>query len=471
MDSQLELREEKEQIKISQDIINQLSVILRTSQIHDTSNIAVVNSIERFLLLLNQFFKDNESSLILDLIGEFFYINDRRVRYALEYLLNFDFLIKEFRKRQLGKVIFRNNLQANDIQLFLKAFNLAGSSNSPYETMVEIISESENVDIDRLKKIKEGDVDARRVVKKIYFNAVAYSKGVMTKIKSGEKVNIKKAKRIVETMVDQILEEEKLLLGMTAIKDYDEYTYHHSVNVSILSIALGQRLGLSKKLLTELGLVALFHDIGKIEVPSEILNKSTNFTDEEWNIIKKHPKWGLRAILKIKGLDEISMRSSIVAFEHHMNYDLSGYPRVKNYKELDFFSRIVSLVDQYDAMTSSRVYSRIPLAPDKALSIMMERAGTQLDPLLFKFFINMVGVYPIGTLVMLDTKELGLVYESDVVYSDRPKVLVIIDSNGNNVNGPVVDLTEKDDKGRFIRTIVKTLDPNKYRINLAEYLL
>jgi HD-GYP domain-containing protein (c-di-GMP phosphodiesterase class II) len=470
MDSQSGLKEEKEQIKGSQDIINQLSVILRTSQIHDTSNIAVITSIEKFLSLFNQYYGD-ESSLIIDLVGEFFYINDKRVRYALEYLLNFDFLIKEFRKRQLGRVIFRNNLKSTDLQLFLKAFNLAGSSNTPYETMAEILSQSENIDIDRLKKIMEGNVDARKLVKKIYYNAVSYSKGVINKIKSGEKVNIKKAKRIVETMVDQILEEEKLLLGMTAIKDYDEYTYYHSVNVSILSIALGQRLGLSKKLLTELGLVALFHDIGKVEIPNEILNKSTNFTDEEWNLIKAHPKWGLRAILKIKGLDEISMRSAIVAFEHHMNYDLSGYPKVKSYKELDLFSRIVSVVDQYDAMTSSRVYSRIPLAPDKALSIMMERAGTQLDPLLFKFFVNMVGVFPIGTLVMLDTKELGLVYEGDIVYSDRPKVLIIVDSEGKNVNGPIVDLTEKDERGRFIRTIVKTLDPNKYRINLAEYLL
>ena len=142
-----------------------------------------------------------------------------------------------------------------------------------------------------------------------------------------------------------------------------------------------------------------------------------------------------------------------------------------NYMELDFYSRIVSLVDQYDAMTSSRVYSRIPMTPDKALSIMMERAGTQLDPLLFKFFINMVGVFPIGTLVMLDTKELGIVYESDVVYADRPRVMIVIDKDGKNIKGPVEDLTEKDEQGKYYRSIIKTLDPNKYKINLAEYLL
>ena len=227
-------------------------------------------------------------------------------------------------------------------------------------------------------------------MKKSYFNAVSFTRGVINKIKSGEKVGIKKAKRVVESMVDLILEQEQLLLGMTAIKDYDEYTYHHSVNVSILSVALGQRLGLSKKTLTELGLVALFHDMGKIEIPNEILNKPTSFTDAEWNIMKKHPFWGVRAILGLRGLDATSVRAAIVAFEHHMNYDLSGYPRTRKPLDLDFYSKIITLADQYDGMTSSRVYSRIPMPPDRALSLMLERAGKQLEPILFKFFINMI---------------------------------------------------------------------------------
>jgi HD-GYP domain-containing protein (c-di-GMP phosphodiesterase class II) len=455
----------------SQDIINQLSVILRTAQIHDPNNIAVTTAIDKFLLLINPLI-ESERTIALELVGEFFYIDGTRIRYSLEYLLNFDFLVREFKNREIGSVIFKDKIRPDELKIFLKAFIAAGFSDTPYEKMSDIMEESRSIGIDRLKKIKEGEeVDARKIIKKTYFNAVSYSKGVMTKIKSGEKVNIKKSKRIVETMVDQLLAEEQLLLSMTSIKDYDEYTYHHSVNVSILSIALGQRLGLSKKVLTELGLTALFHDIGKLEIPYEILNKPTNFNDDEWRLIRKHPIWGVRAILKLRGFDNTTIRSSIVAFEHHMNYDFSGYPRVKKYTELDFYSRIVSLADQYDAMTSARVYSRIPMSPDKALSIMMERAGTQLDPVLFKFFINMVGVFPIGTLMLLNTKELGLVYESDVVFMDRPRVLIIIDNQGNRVKGPVVSLTEKDEKGKYLRSVIKTLDPNKYKINLAEYLL
>ncbi len=465
-------KEEREAHRSSQDLVNLFSVVLRTAHIHEHNNIAVTTAIDKFLYLLNHLI-EIEQSISLGLVGEFFYLNDVRIRYSLEYLLNFDFLVREFKKRELGMIVFKNILKPEDVQVFLKGFIAAGFSDTPYEAITDSLKGSENLETEKLKKILEGgEVDARKVIKKSYFNAVSYTKGVINKIKSGEKVNIKKAKRIIETMVDHILDEEKLLLSMTAIKDYDEYTYHHSVNVSILTIALGQRLGLNKKILTELGVVALFHDIGKVEIPNEVLNKSTNFTEDEWNIMKRHPVWGVKAILKLRGMDSAAIRSAIVAFEHHMNYDLSGYPKVrKKYPELDFYSRIVSLVDQYDAMTSSRVYSRIPLSPDKALSIMMERAGKQLDPLLFKFFINMVGVFPIGTLVMLDSREMGLVYESDIVFADRPRVLIIIDKKGDSVNGPVVSLTEKDGNGRYYRSIVKTLDPNKYKINLAEYLL
>ncbi len=464
-------REDAERFKTAKDLVNQLSIVLRTSHIHDPNNVAVSSVIDKLVAMANYLISD-ERILCLELRGEFFYLNDYRIRYSLEYLLNFDFLIREFKKRELGSITFKDKIGPPDIKLFVKAFVSSAFSSAPYEAIETRMSESRNMAVGRLKKVVEDDaVEPRKMVKKTYFNAVSYTQGVINKIKSGEKVSIRKAKRVVETMVDHILEEEQLLLGMTAIKDYDEYTYHHCVNVSILSIALGQRLGLNRKMLTELGVVALFHDIGKMEIPNEVLNKPTNFTDDEWGIIRRHPVWGLKALLKLKKFDELTIKSAIVAFEHHLNYDLSGYPKIAKAIEMDFFSRIVALADQYDAMTSSRVYSRVPMAPDKALSIMMERSGTQLDPLLFKFFINMVGVYPIGTLVMLTTRELGIVYESNQVFAARPRVMIIVDSSGNKIKGYVVDLTEKSEKDDFIRSILKTMDPNKYKINLAEYLL
>lgn len=465
-------KEELDIQKNAKDLINQISIVIRTAQIHDPNNVAILSSISKFVAVINMLL-DKENLINLELRGEFFYINEYRIRYPLEYLLNFDFLVREFKKRELGTIIFKHHIKMDDVKIFIRAFTSSISSNDPFNVFEEEMSGMLNIEVRRLKAIADSadSLDVRKMVKKTYFNAVSQTKGIMNKIKSGEKVNIKKAKRVMESMVDHILEEEQLLLGMTAIKDYDEYTYHHSVNVSILSVALGQRLGLSRKMLTELGMVALLHDAGKTEVPSEVLNKPTNFTDDEWKIMKKHPVWGLKVILKLKKLDDLTIKSAIVSFEHHMNIDHTGYPKLRKITELDLFSRIVSLADQYDAMTSSRIYSRTPMASDKTLSIMMERAGSQLDPLLLKFFINMVGVYPVGTLVMLDSKELGLVTESNQIFPARPRVLLIIDSQGKRTERQIVDLTEKDEYDNYLRSIIKTMDPNKYRINLAEYLL
>lgn len=455
------------------NIINTFAVIIRNAQIHDLNNIAVKNAIEKFMSILNPI-TAKYGFLTLDLIGEFFFINQTRIRYSMEFLLNFDFLSREFRKRRLGGITFNYPVTPQDLMTFLSLFISSAFTERPFEALSEGVRNIVSIDVGPPKTLRdreESEYDIRKTAKKTYFNAVSFTKEVMNRIKSGEKVNIKKAKRVIESIVDIMLEQDEFLIGMTAIKDYDEYTYHHSVNVSILSVTLGHRLGLIKKALTELGLVAMFHDIGKLEVPPEILNKPTNFNEDEWEVIKKHPIWSMKTVLKLKGIDHLSIRAALVAFEHHLNYDITGYPRISRLKKTDLYTRIVSIADQYDGMTSSRVYARIAMAPDKALSVMTDRAGTQIDPLLFKFFINMIGVLPIGSLVQLDTKEIGLVYGSNAAFPDRPRVIIITDSSGNKIEGRAVDLSEKDDNGMYLRKIVKTIDPSKYGINLADYLL
>ncbi len=456
----------------SRDLLNQVAVMIKTSQLHRPDNIAVINAVKKFSGLLGPVI--SEGAVTLELVGEFFYLNDSRIRYSMENIFNYDFLIREFKKRELGGISFTNVPQEDEIKNFLAALMSVEHSDTPFETLSGALKGIKNISVEKLKKVLEesDELNRKKIIKKTYFNTVSLVKNISNRMNMGEKTNLKKAKRIMEIIADQIVEQESLLIGMTTLKDYDEYTYFHSVNVCILSLALGHRLGLSRKTLSELGLSALLHDIGKIEVPREILNKPSEFTEEDWKIVRKHPTWGAWAILKIQGINPSSMNAAVSAFEHHLHYDLSGYPKLKNKVKLDFFSRIIAIADQYDAMTTSRVYARIPQPPDKALSIMVERSGTELDAHLLKIFINLIGVYPIGTLVVLDTNELGLVFESSTNpdFIDRPRVLVLVDSNGKNVNY-MVDLMERDDNGNFRKSIVKTLDPNQYRINLAEYLL
>jgi len=463
--------QEKEINQMARDLLNQLSALLRISQVHDTSNEAVISGIDRLVSIVNELI-GNQQTVKLILRGEYFYLNDLRIRYFLEHLLNFDFLIREFKKRELGSVIFMDDVGHEDIKTFIGAFISSTFSQKPFDAIEKKMSAVQSVAVEKLMKIaKTESLDPRRMVRKTYFNAVTYTAGIIRKIHAGEKVSLKTAKRIVTSMVDQIVEEEQLLLGMTAIRAYDEYTYHHSVNVSILSVALGQRLGLNRKMMTDLGMMAMFHDIGKINVPNEILNKPASFNDEEWKIIKKHPFWGAKALLNLRKTDEFSVKAAIVAFEHHLNYDISGYPKIRKRFELDLFSRIIAMADWYDAITSARVYTRNPLSPDKALAVMLDNSGTRLDPLLLKFFINMIGIFPIGTIVMLNTNELGFVSETNQIFLKRPKIKIIIDRDGYRVDGTTVDLTEKDETGEYIRTIVKTGNPAKYKMTIAKYLL
>ncbi len=451
-------------------LINQLAVVLRSAEVHHVKNIAVGKAINNFVSQVNAFIA-SEGDFILELRGDFFFVSEFRIRYASEVMLNFNYLVRLFRTLEVGTIVIQSGAGVNEITRLTEAL-VNASGHNPFESVQQKVSHLNTIEIHRLKQIIEEDLlDARKMVKRSYFKAVSFTEGIMNKIQSGEKIVLKKVKRMVVSLVDQIIDHEQFLVGMTSIKNYDEYTYHHSVNVSILSVSLGQRLGLSTKQLTELGMVALFHDIGKLEIPSHILNKATKLNEDEWQIIKKHPINGVRVLLRMKHVDFVSIRSAIVAFEHHMYYNNTGYPAVKKSFPLDLYSRIVSLADQYDAMTSARVYSRIAMSPDKALNLMLKQAGSQLDPLLLQFFINMVGVYPIGTLVVLDSKELGLVHESHPAFVKRPRIFIIANNSGNQVEAFSVDLSEKNNNGDFKRTIVKTLDAGKWCVNIAEYLL
>jgi HD-GYP domain-containing protein (c-di-GMP phosphodiesterase class II) len=456
----------------STDIINSLAVILRTTELHDSNNDAVKSQMEKIVSYVNEAVSDS-GSFRIDLIGDFFFENNARIKYPLKYHLHFDSLAEKFKQRNLGSVIFKDDIALEDIKTFLDAFITAGNSETPFEIIQDAVSHLASLDVETLKTGKKGgggSEQLRKAIKKTYFSAVSLSKGVMDKMKTKEVVSIKKTRRMVQSLVDFISEDEQFLLGMTAIKNYDEYTYHHSVNVSILALALGQRLGLNKQELTELGIVAFFHDSGKVELPSGLLNKTASFTDEEFAMVKKHSTFGVKALLHLKDLDPLVIRSAISAFEHHLNFDCSGYPRVKMSFSLDIYSDIISIADRYDAMTSARVYRKKAIPPDMALGLLIKDSGSKIAPVILNYFIMMVGVFPIGTLVFTDSKELGLVCEGNNEFIDRPKVRVMVDGNGMKKDY-LIDLSEKTPDGRFKKSIIKRLDPNMYDINLAEYLM
>jgi HD-GYP domain-containing protein (c-di-GMP phosphodiesterase class II) len=279
---------------------------------------------------------------------------------------------------------------------------------------------------------------------------------------------------VIQNMVDLVMEDEPILLGLSTIRDYDDYTFTHSVNVAILSMCLGQRIGLSRTSLHRLGICGLFHDLGKLDIPIEIIHQAGKLNQREFEEIKKHTIHSVAQIIKLEAPHDLKAKILLPPFEHHLKYDLSGYPKTNRKKSVSLFGRIITLADVFDAITSPRVYRNIAFTPDQALNIMLDGAGTDFDPILLKIFINMLGVYPIGSLLELDTGELALVMETDKTSDGaRPMVaLLASDGNGDYVKVGVADLAERDaQSGAFRRNIVKSIHPSTLGIQPAEFLI
>ncbi len=471
----------EDELFLGKAFVNALAILLKTAQIHEVNNVALDAPTENLKKMFEKVSGWGDPDLSLQ--GENLYLGGMKVKMDIECFMNFIFLIEELKKRRVGTIRVDPSVSTADLRRFAKIFVTLDPKGTQFidslglqmakagisTIFIEPLPEKPEVeDIAELLK------DRKEISKRTYSKTLNAVSEVMDSVKLRQTVSVKKAKRVVQEMVDQILQEESNLIGLTSLRCHDEYTHNHSVNVCVLSLVIGQRLGYSKRKLSELGLAALFHDIGKSEIPLEVLNKPAEFDEHEWKVMRRHPIFSVKLLVKLKGLNELAVRVMLGAFEHHLNYDLSGYPKLVTKRNLTVFGRIISIADCYDALTSSRVYNRTPYPPDRALKFMLNKMGTAFDPLLMKIFVNAIGIYPIGTLVLLDTHEIGVICQTNPNPDklDRPKVRIVCDPAGNAVDGDVIDLSETiDGTDRYARSVVRTIDARKYKINVDQFFL
>jgi len=455
--------------------------MMRVSQIYDANNVMFQRFMHEILEMMNGA-TEKERELSLKMLKGDIFLNDQRLRYSVEGFSSFKYVITQWKKKRIGGVTFKEALDERMLQEFLFTMNSLpdrrdeNAANFNEQMARHKIHSIEVVPLDPTEN-EDGDIyqkdDQKGVAKKVFFETLGTIKEVITQIKTRQYPDVRKLKRLVQTAVRLVMQDESILLGLTTIKNYDEYTFNHSVNVSIYSIAIGRRLGLSKKALTELGITGMLHDLGKSKVPREVLNKPDKLDDAEWYLMKKHPLMGVEIVLNLKQLGEINPRIVIGIFDHHLKTDLSGYPRLFREKEPSLFGRIIQIADVYDAMTTPRVYRKKSYSPDQALAIMLKDRETTFDPILLKIFVGLVGIFPVGSLVLLDTKEIAIAYKTnpDPELLDRPQVIVICQDGKGEVKKSFVDLSDRDSAGAYRRSIVKALDPNKYHINIVKYFI
>ncbi|MDT8336038.1 MAG: HD domain-containing protein, partial [Desulfurivibrionaceae bacterium] len=284
---------------------------------------------------------------------------------------------------------------------------------------------------------------------------------------------LSRAREIVRVIAGQVATGEKLFDPIRDLKAHDDYTFTHSVNVAMLAMCIGRRINLSRRTLVSLGLCALFHDLGKIEIPAEVLHKKGKLDDRELRMIQEHSLNSARLLLKLKASPDSKARILVPLFEHHLKYDLSGYPHADWEKPLTLFGKIIAIADKYDTLTSSRAYRRSLLSPDRVLGYMFARAGIHFDPTLIKVFINILGLYPVGTLLRLDTGDLALVVSSPSrEFSKRPLVRVLEkDNEGGYKKREIINLDERDpETGRYVREIIETHHPAAFGIQPVQHI-
>jgi len=426
---------------------------------------------------------DREGALELRVVGDFLFLNDARLRLDLSDYAAFSYILAALARHGIGRVEFGAAFAREDIAPFLSLLLSEGDNDEEsFERFQQRLAGTvaSNIGVQPVRGAEAMDEHAdedraKEAAKLTYFQSVHVAKEVLTDTRLGRAVNLRRVKRAVQSIVDQVLNNESSMLGMTALRDYDEYTFTHSVNVCIISVIIGQKLGLTKVQLYDLGLGALFHDIGKQRIDPEVLNKTSGLTDAEWAEMQRHPTEGLLALFGMRGLSEVPYRAMLLAYEHHMKTDLTGYPRNIRPRRPTLFSRIVATADGFDAATSKRSYQSQPWPPDEVMREMRDNPRRGYDPILVKALINVTGIFPVGTLCILDTHELAVVTarNPDPTRIHQPLVKLIMDTNGVMLAEPVpVDLGDVDPAtGSLRRTIVKTIDPDLYGVRISDYFV
>jgi len=314
--------------------------------------------------------------------------------------------------------------------------------------------------------ITTGISDELPIARKLYSDALDHVRGFVDDVRKGTDIDCRKATPLVENFIESVFRNETAAITLFKLRGFDEYTYTHSINVSLLAILLGKHLDLDKPTLLKLGLAGMYHDVGKARIPEAILNKPGKLTEAEFQVMKAHPLEGYKLMAKQPDLDPEILRAVV---EHHERADGTGYPRALTGGAIGRFSRIIAVVDVYDALTSKRVY-KDAMTPAKALGMMYQWRDKDFTPHAIESFIRCIGVFPVGSFVKLTGGEFGIVASVNPLRPTKPEVKVFMDAKMRPQIPRTLDLLELEGSGQA-QDIAQVLNPAEYKIDLESFFL
>ena len=324
--------------------------LLKGATLYHRKNILIDRLTQECLQVINKFV-NSEGTLSLRIVRDNFFFNHIRIQVKADQYSALRGFLHEMRNRWIGELEFKDEVNEEQLKDFV--YFLSDVEENNEDNYLSILKQLEyrgisTIQVGKFERIKDEEIpldfeQRKQKPKEVYFRSIHLIKEVVEDVKNQRVLDVRKAKRLMQNAVHLIMQDESALLGLANIKNYDEYTFNHSVNVAIYAIAIGQRIGIPQKYLSHLGMAGLFHDIGKVKIPKEVLVQSEKLSQEELAILRFHPIFGAEILMKMKEWDELSMRMMTVAFEHHLQYDLTGYPKLNPKKEAEPFQSGSSL--------------------------------------------------------------------------------------------------------------------------------
>jgi putative nucleotidyltransferase with HDIG domain len=439
------------------ELVRRLAAGLRAAELYAPQHPLVQRSTQALASSVSTHLAD-AASVIVGFIGDDVVVGDTRLGKGTASLTGF---VRGLRDRDIEKITFHRGVTVEETQSFLTEL-------AERRAKVPL---SDRLDARGVRRIVIGRLAVEETpqdqlgidaAKRVYSSAVDSAESLWEQAKAGDKPDPDTARKIIDSLANIVNQDRTSLMALTALKKYDNYTFTHMVNVAALAMAQARALNLEGPLLREFGFAALMHDIGKVNTPVEVLNKPGKLTEAEFKVMKQHVVDGAHILRRTP---EMPALAPIVAFEHHLKQDLSGYPENIGYRKLNLCTMIVSIADVFDALRSNRPY-REGLATARIRSIMGEQENPAFNPALLRRFVNLMGLFPIGTIVRLNTEEVGVVTAEHPEDPFRPQVKVLFDSRGEKIESPFLANTwERDSRGEYSRAVVESVDPDSVELD------
>jgi putative nucleotidyltransferase with HDIG domain len=445
-----------------EELVRRLAAALRAAELYAPGHPLVERSVGALAAACAAHLA-GAAAVVVGFVGDDVVVNETRLGRGSASLTGF---VRGLRDREIEKITVHRGVTRDEVRALLDVLADRSGAGSP-----ELRLNARGVRRIAIGRLAvedaaqdEAGIEAAR---RVYTDAVAKAQTLWDQAKAGDKPDPAAARRIIDSLAGIVTQDRTSLMALTALKKYDNYTFTHMVNVASLAMAQARALGLDGPLLREFGFAALMHDIGKVHTPPEVLNKPGKLTDEEFRIMKRHVVDGAHILRRTP---EVPALAPIVAFEHHLKQDMSGYPEHVGHRQLNLCTMIVSIADVFDALRSNRPYKE-GLATSRVRSIMAEKGNPAFNQVLLRRFVNLVGMFPVGTIVRLNTEEVGVVAAEHPDDPFRPQVKILFDARGEKVEDPFLANTwERDGRGEFPRAVVESVDPDSVDLDPLDVL-